>query len=651
MDLNLQAVSATVVLGAYFTLGLGLLLRVFFQLPQWSTLWPSSGATSGSSFQEKLALFFASAGSLAVFFTVGLVMEDLSNKFVDARDTFWSNLNVLPAESQLRMEALFGGYEASEVNPLGDEWARSGLLDRYGGGFGHEVAEAYRARRFEDLKANPSRVRDVASDTYYRAKNTLYREPTHFDELEEIQRRIDFSRSFALLTLFLFLAALLFLALESLWPGPGRVRHRIEVARHLLMGGSWPSRPVRPPMVAQQEWDHRVQAGRRFLAVLPALLLLFVCARVAFAREEREFNVRAYGYFVTSHTDGSASPLAERLPPISGMARTSPHGGHLLVVHDTKNDRPIAPRVGLLEMARAGEHPAYVYRAVDVDWAAAGGPSNDLEAACALPERPGEFLLLESGPDLEDRPGRLFHLKLDERDGRWWGTVERTFSIEPPAGRPPARELEGMGCIADGQSGVRLLLCERRAVEARELPAEADGPPSEPETAGTGARPRMKPPVVADLRTAAISRESGSGGGTLRLSEPLRNQIRTPAAPWDESDDVRACSDLHVALDGTVWVAAAEDPGSDTGPFRSLVFAAGTFSADLDLPSWFSDPRSGVFLEGLKVEAVGPPILDTFDLSVATDDEALGGIWRPVRLRATPPTVAATPPAPPAPNE
>lgn len=647
MDLNLQAVGATVVLGTYFTLGLGLLLHVFFGIGRWGTLWPPAPTGAGGP-PEKVTLFLVTAGAVTIFFTVGLVMEDISNKFVDARNTLWSDLNVLPAESQLRMEALFGGFEDGKVNPLGDEWARSGLLDRYGGEHGAEVGEAFRARRFADLQASSRTVRDVASDVYYRAKNTLYREPTFFEELEEIQRRIDFSRSFALLTFFLFLAATAFWLIETAWPGG--MKHRSDVWRHLLRRRSWASRPRRPRLNAQERSERRQQAGRRLLTVLPALLVLFVCARVAFAREEREFNVRAYGYFVTWETDGSTSARSETTPPISAMAATSPRGGHLLVVHDTKNDRPMAPRVGILEVDRGGDRPAYVYRSVDVDWSPGGGPSNDLEAACALPQHPGELLVLESGPDLEERPARLFHLRVERTSERWTGSLQRTFHLEAPVGRPPVREIEGMGCVADGRGGVRLLLCERRSEPPPAATAGADVPPSE--TAGAAEPARAgQPRVAANLRIASVPCSSCSGGGILSLSPPLRDQVRPPAADWEEVEDVRACSDLHVGADGTVWVAAAEDPGPGTGPFRSIVFAAGTFSPDLEQPTLFSDPLLGASFEGMKVEAIGPPILDAFDLSVATDDEAFGGVWRPIRFRDPALPVAPTPAGPPGPSE
>ena len=75
-----------------------------------------------------------------------------------------------------------------------------------------------------------------------------------------------------------------------------------------------------------------------------------------------------------------------------------------------------------------------------------------------------------------------------------------------------------------------------------------------------------------------------------------------------------------------------EDAG-DEGPFRSIIYRAATVQADAVNPIQLSKTqRPSWMMDGLKVEALaGPPdgVSGAF-LSFATEDEQLGGVWRPL---------------------
>jgi hypothetical protein len=82
-----------------------------------------------------------------------------------------------------------------------------------------------------------------------------------------------------------------------------------------------------------------------------------------------------------------------------------------------------------------------------------------------------------------------------------------------------------------------------------------------------------------------------------------------------------------------VWSVATVDRG-DLGPFRSLIYDAGklvwdsqrglAFVGETIRPLWA--------LEGIKVEALADAVgaVDNSVLTIGTDDETYGGIWRPL---------------------
>jgi len=88
------------------------------------------------------------------------------------------------------------------------------------------------------------------------------------------------------------------------------------------------------------------------------------------------------------------------------------------VLHDTK-EKDVTDRLGLLALSVGA---GLTYKPVSIDWSEQIWRASDLESICALQGRPGQFLAAESGY-WKNRYGRVFHLDIVKRAGRWGGNI------------------------------------------------------------------------------------------------------------------------------------------------------------------------------------------------------------------------------------
>ena len=97
------------------------------------------------------------------------------------------------------------------------------------------------------------------------------------------------------------------------------------------------------------------------------------------------------------------------------------------------------------------------------NWDDVSGPSNDLEAACSIPGREGDFLIAESAYQ-GGRYGRVFHCRLapDEPGNR---SIHILQTLMLPKFYD---QIEGMACGLNADGSLILLICERGTDE---LPA------------------------------------------------------------------------------------------------------------------------------------------------------------------------------------
>ena len=268
---------------------------------------------------------------------------------------------------------------------------------------------------------NNTDTSSVISRLYYTAKNTVYQHPNHFEELQLIQKRIDFSRAMVLMSALVILSGIPCLVVC---------------------------------LIRTQSRD--VGSRERFpkIVFLPYLICILACISSArnFVHEEKEFNKRAFGYFSTmmntSNELGRLDDPTKFTLPLSGIAKWK---SHYLVVSDNKDY--LFPRLFNLEVdtGRIRIYPA------TIKWADEYIPT-DIESVCVAGDR--DVWILESGP-FEDKitgvskRGQLINLRFTNDPG---------IQFEQVATYKLPREvinIEGMHCWEDQDGKARFVVAER----------------------------------------------------------------------------------------------------------------------------------------------------------------------------------------------
>lgn len=290
-------------------------------------------------------------------------------------------------------------------------------------------------------------------------------------------------------------------------------------------------------------------------------------------------------------------PLSEPLPQrgYSGMSQID--SATYLVVHDTKSNEQ-GPRLGILRI-RKEQGPEYAEVAIQ-DWKHPDGQANDLESLCALPKHPGEFLAAESGY-WEGKYGRLFHIKLQGTNAEVLGTSPLPLLADNGKGRK-GDNFEGIACTSLNERKILVILGERGGSERH---------------------------PIGILRWGLFDPTSHSLTWTPQGTAGV--PVVAPGS-WPGTKPKRDISELYLDAQGNLWAAATADE-SDDGPFRSVIYKTAILQPDLENPiKVVPHPRAEWIIDGLKVEALSAPsgISSTGSLSFATEDEHLGGIWRPL---------------------
>ena len=429
----------------------------------------------------------------------------------------------VPSETEIRTGVLFD-WDGS-LTPLGADAHARGVLNAFG---------------YQQDKS----VEEVADATYYHAKNVVYTYPTLFDELSGLQVRIDFIRSFSIASLALFILAGLL---------------RVVLPRFL---GPTP------------EGGYR-QAGCEALA----FLALAIGSGMAYVSEERQFDLRAYGYYRSLVAAGTET-LPPSLPSLASVSGLTAYDGGNIAVADKKD--PFTPRVYRL----AETQGTYSLAPIGVDWDIHRVPT-DLEAVCG---HRGDVWVAESSY-WEQRYPRLLRLSVGSKKTEFRAQeavklINKDFNVE------------GIECMRESNGQWWFLIADRGA--------------SRPNT------------TIVRFR---LDRETN--GPILSRVEEIR--IASPLlAP---TDGVRHVSDLAV-VDGTLVAVAARD-GGDLGPFQSVVFSLGCVGPQLQLPPDVTvQPLQ--FIDGMKIEGLSKaPFGNGFVLGA--DNEELTGVpWLDFLLLGTP---------------
>lgn len=290
----------------------------------------------------------------------------------------------------------------------------------------------------------------------------------------------------------------------------------------------------------------------------------------------------------------SPAATAVSMNGFSGLAKAE--GSAFLAVHDELVYED-GDRLTLIRMA-AGAAPTF--SPVRVDWPDSHERSSDLEAVCKVPSRTGQFILAEAG-HWESQYGRLFHIKLDAREDR--ASVLGVIQLPLFADNDPEQvgdQFEGLECVDAGGESILVVLGER----------------------GGSTRYRS-----GRLRWGVLN----LGNYSLEFTPEGERGIDVDApGRWSDGTRNRDISALYVDPEGTLWAAAAEDPG-DLGPFYSVIYEIGVLRADPRNPLrvhgtvevWREVP-------GFKVEALSGPVSAVMEssLSFGTEDELYGGVFR-----------------------
>lgn len=591
MDLDLKEFGTTLAVGVFVVFGFLTLSYTFLDL---SFLQAIAAAV------RKRGTVGNIAGALLLAVAVlvcGIVGEDLSNKFVDSDYGKRFYALIFKTERRMRADTLFGQPRLPAESGLARELAASGRLSRYLANdweleaAAHELEERILFR--DPTVADDDVLERIASAIYYVAKNTVFAHEAFSRELGYIQIRVDFARSLATYMALFAAVGLACFALQSLRVMcPGWFRWCSRGASGGVVG---PTAWVIPALTLPSAAEGTAAGVWRVLLVRALILEAFFVVgfwltRAAYEAEEREFNIRAYGYFATldeeelpkiASRDWMSVPTAD----LSGMAHW--RSNLVVVVHDAKADlQPHRPRLGVLDLGTAPGR----YYPVSVRWPGGQAPASDLEAVCAIPGHPEEFLAAESGY-YQGRYGRLFRLGLVEagRTARFRAVVIEFWQW--PRG---AEEIEGIACLPLVEG--HLLVASRR-----------DG--------------RLAWGPLALGQAQGVIRFTGG----RRLPPLVTNRL---------AEYSRLISELHVDRTGTLWAAAANEPpeGPDAeglGPFRSAVYALGRLTQNPADPVAFLDPSASLLrLEGVKVEGLTAGVRREASFTVGTDDERLGGIWR-----------------------
>ncbi|XOV80616.1 MAG: hypothetical protein ACFHVJ_06630 [Aestuariibacter sp.] len=277
----------------------------------------------------------------------------------------------------------------------------------------------------------------------------------------------------------------------------------------------------------------------------------------------------------------------------SGMAQMD--ANRYLVVMDKKSHHTGA-RLGIFSL-HAQKKPSFTSLTVN-EWKHPDGQASDLESVCKLPNSINQYLVSESGY-WKGRNGRIFHITVENVSV----TVNTVYML--PLYQSNDEEMtgdnfEGLLCVAH-RNDIWVILGER---------------------GGSSLYPSGK------LRPGKLL----SANDIIKWYAPEQFAIDvTPQGSWTNKKGYRSISDLYLDDNGMVWASATEDKG-DLGPFNSLIWSIGYLQiADENVAIKPAQQKSWQ-ITGLKVEALAGPaaLAPESIMSMGSEDEDLGGVWRPL---------------------
>lgn len=202
MDLELTHIGQTLALGGF----------VIYSIIWLRKLYGRSGLRSLFHFSREELPLLEMAVAIAIVFATGIIIEDISKDLTSGRNSYIGNsLNcVLDSDKELRVKSLFVTDRLSANFADISENSLSTSVLRLG-----SPPDTIKPH-IEDLKVllkgpkttidgreyvavngeeQVRKLQDSVNQVYYHAKNSVYQNPTYFNDLNEIATKIDFTRS------------------------------------------------------------------------------------------------------------------------------------------------------------------------------------------------------------------------------------------------------------------------------------------------------------------------------------------------------------------------------------------------------------------------------------------------------------------------
>jgi len=229
---------------------------------------------------------------IAVAFTVGIVAEDLSYKYMEkdlpfrtipafiTRGYLVQRLG-LPSEDDDRVSSLIGAIKQAQPEPVIYDLADSNALlisnnQEIGQKIQNWIKNDKRCIPGSSVADCPEKeeVEKAFLNLFYFAKNTAYSNEYHYDELRKIQSRLEFMRSISMIAFIYFGLGVVF-----------------EV---VLLINRWWNRKKNPRVPELSRRHSKIPV------VLTVMFLVYFLSLWAYARETDAFNRRVFGYLSSS---------------------------------------------------------------------------------------------------------------------------------------------------------------------------------------------------------------------------------------------------------------------------------------------------------------------------------------------------------------
>ncbi len=302
MEIDIKELASTLAIGAYILFGFEFILRAAFSTGIFSRVF-------GRRFTNDAV---RNAIIVALCFAAGMMAEDMADLVTKEPWTFGRSFGNF---DMIREKSLFSFDDVTDLNQvvfnapcrpfridsnsLATQAARLGLFTMFGGVTGRDVE---RKILRGDAACVDARTRTAAQQFYYHAKNIVFLRPQYYDELKKIDQRMTFSRSFALASFTFLLLVLVILAFKTAMYALHLLLR--ELPRRVDPGASGSARISararrRVLGICQTLFAVRTRRGILLLIVL-FLVLAWKTGVFLSISEERAFNRRAYGYFIST---------------------------------------------------------------------------------------------------------------------------------------------------------------------------------------------------------------------------------------------------------------------------------------------------------------------------------------------------------------